>query len=548
MSEFDSKIGLPTLWAIGVGSVLGGDFFGWQFVLYGGFGSALLAVIFASIFYWLYAGAITELASRFKTSGGSFDFVNAALGKRSAALMAVLGLLKLMLANSALALAISSYLIQGGISSKFQFLIWFLTYFLFTFLDCIGVRQSANVQLAATILCCCLLLLYVLSCFTQFNMSHIKAEPLFYDGWSGFMKGLPFALQFFDGFEEVPLLISYTIDPPKTIPKAMLASYSTVASIGLLVLVSASGCNTASQLIKSEAPLMLGMDLVYGYGVFSSSIAYSIVLGLLVNFFAFVLFTSQQVQAVAEAGQLPFFLSIRHSVHGAPINASICSSIFGLLLTSIFAAIFGEAEAQNTLVTAALLPAVLGYALLLNCIPRIRKIESKKNKNIQISTRDLRRLGDTTQILWFEWGTFGARFAQVMCFIFCVALMYLASTEKVFMYGVIMLLVIGFMLFGIMNYFINTNSNQWKDNTMRLNESATIDDKIENDIGYSIYNSLSFLLYYLFGSKRKGTNSASYNVINNEEEKYVDNILLTTDNSIPPHKDTTSSTKYNVTL
>ena len=53
-----------TIWAIGVGSALGGDFFGWQFVLYGGFVSGLGAVIFAGIFYWLYANAITELAAR----------------------------------------------------------------------------------------------------------------------------------------------------------------------------------------------------------------------------------------------------------------------------------------------------------------------------------------------------------------------------------------------------------------------------------------------------------------------------------------------------
>ena len=68
-----SKIGLATIWAIGVGSALGGDFFGWQviillslcrskeviiiqFVLYGGFGSATAATIFSALLYWLYAG------------------------------------------------------------------------------------------------------------------------------------------------------------------------------------------------------------------------------------------------------------------------------------------------------------------------------------------------------------------------------------------------------------------------------------------------------------------------------------------------------------
>ena len=43
-NEEDVKIGLPTIWAIGVGSALGGDFFGWEFILYGGFFSALMAV------------------------------------------------------------------------------------------------------------------------------------------------------------------------------------------------------------------------------------------------------------------------------------------------------------------------------------------------------------------------------------------------------------------------------------------------------------------------------------------------------------------------
>ena len=63
MSSNDSrmKIGLFTVWAIGVGSALGGDFFGWQFTLIGGFRDALASVGFSALFFWIYAGAITEL-------------------------------------------------------------------------------------------------------------------------------------------------------------------------------------------------------------------------------------------------------------------------------------------------------------------------------------------------------------------------------------------------------------------------------------------------------------------------------------------------------
>jgi len=107
-----------------------------------------------------------------------------------------LGLLKLILANAGLALSISSYLISADIPSNYQYLCWLLTYGIFTFLDCIGtynqaitrsitqptycltyhsgVRQSANIQVGATVLCVIILLIYSFSCFSKFNIQDIR--------------------------------------------------------------------------------------------------------------------------------------------------------------------------------------------------------------------------------------------------------------------------------------------------------------------------------------------------------------------------------------
>lgn len=264
-------------------------------------------------------------------------------------------------------------------------------------------------------------------------------------------------MQFFDGFEEVPLLMSYAIDPERTIPLAIVSCYVSIAAIGAMVLFSGAGITPFKDLIESEAPLMDGIDAVWGAQTFiSDSIANMIVLGLLVNFFAFVLFASQQVQAIAEAGQLPEFLAYRHPIHGAPITASICASIVGLMLTAGFAFVFNEAMAQNTLVTAALMPAVLGYALLLECIVRIREVELKK-QNQTLDRRDLMRLGDDPGALRFQYGAEGAKLAQVMCVIFVVGLLVLASTSVDFFYGLIVVLVLGVGTFAGMLKFINTN-------------------------------------------------------------------------------------------
>lgn len=348
MEDQNNKIGLPVIWAIGVGSALGGDFFGWQFVLYGGFGSALFAVLFTGAFYWLYVGAITELAARYRTSGGSFDFVRNAMGRQYASWMAILGLLKLLLANSANALAISSYLVQAGMSKYISTLIWIAMYVIFTTLDCIGVRQSANLQVLATLFCVIILLFYAASALSIFDSINIKTDGFTNNGVEGFFKGLPFALQFFDGFEEVPLLMGYASKPDKTIPKAIVFCYITVFFIALAILIAGSGSASAQSLLNSEAPLMDVFELVYGDGTaFSDIMAYFVVLGLVVNFFSFILFSSQQVQAVAEAKQMPHFLSYRSPVSNSPVYASITTSIVGFLLTASFAYIFGEDAAQN---------------------------------------------------------------------------------------------------------------------------------------------------------------------------------------------------------
>jgi amino acid transporter len=119
-TELDKKIGLSTVWAIGVGAAIGGDFFGWEMVYSGGFFSALICMTFCALFYWLFAGVLMELASRYKSSGGSFDFTSVALGKKRAVLMAVLVLSKLILANCATGLAVSSYLSDIGYPKKLQ--------------------------------------------------------------------------------------------------------------------------------------------------------------------------------------------------------------------------------------------------------------------------------------------------------------------------------------------------------------------------------------------------------------------------------------------
>jgi amino acid transporter len=248
--------------------------------------------------------------------------------------------------------------------------------------------------------------------------------------------------------------MGYASDPEKTIPQAIISCYVTIAAIAIMILISGSGITPFSILIDSEAPLMDGIDAVYGQSSFiSDAVANLVVIGLLVNFFAFVVFSSQQMQAVASAGQLPAFLAYRDSTTGAPITASICSSTIGLVLTAGFALAFGESAAQDTLVTAALMPAILGYALLLQCIIRTRYVEAR-NLIGHTEENDAAILGRDPGPLRFYWGVPGARIAQLMCLVFVISLFVLAYVSRSFRWGLAVLgLILAILLIGNMRGF-----------------------------------------------------------------------------------------------
>ena len=73
--------GFLTLTAIGVGAVISGDFFGWNYGLErGGFGGLVIATVIVCVMYVCVAVSLAELAAMYPTSEGAFAFSRAAFG------------------------------------------------------------------------------------------------------------------------------------------------------------------------------------------------------------------------------------------------------------------------------------------------------------------------------------------------------------------------------------------------------------------------------------------------------------------------------------
>ena len=73
--------GVFHLCALGVGAVISGDFFGWNFgLIAGGFGGMITAVVLMTILYIGLCFSVAELSAALPHTGGAYSFARASMG------------------------------------------------------------------------------------------------------------------------------------------------------------------------------------------------------------------------------------------------------------------------------------------------------------------------------------------------------------------------------------------------------------------------------------------------------------------------------------
>src|SRR5436305_638007 len=73
--------GVFELWALGVGAVISGDFFGWNYgFLSGGFGGLLIALLLMTVLYIGLSFSIAEMSAALPHTGGAYSFARASMG------------------------------------------------------------------------------------------------------------------------------------------------------------------------------------------------------------------------------------------------------------------------------------------------------------------------------------------------------------------------------------------------------------------------------------------------------------------------------------
>src|SRR5438067_2843224 len=99
------------LWALGVGAVISGDFFGWNFgLIEGGFGGMLAALV---IMTFLFAGlcfSIAEMSPALPHTGGAYSFARTAMGPWAGYLTGLAENMEYILTPATIVVGIGGYL------------------------------------------------------------------------------------------------------------------------------------------------------------------------------------------------------------------------------------------------------------------------------------------------------------------------------------------------------------------------------------------------------------------------------------------------------
>jgi len=319
------------LWAIAVGLVISGEYFGWNY----GWGVSgtigfLVATLVITLMYITFIFSYTELTTAIPHAGGAFAYAYRAMGPFGGLIAGYATLIDFLIATPAIAAALGSYLHFlnpdiGVLSSALFFNAVFILINIF------GIKESAIFSLVITLLAVVELLIYMSIVSPHFKMSNYLSHHIPF-GWSGVFAALPFAAWFYLAIEGVAMVAEEVKDPKRNIPKGYILGIATLVVLALGVMVLTGGITDWHKLSAIDYPLPESIGIVLGKAnQFTKIFAGIGLFGLIASFHGTIIASSRQIFAMARGGYLPRFLAqVNHKFktpHWALIAGGIISCV-----------------------------------------------------------------------------------------------------------------------------------------------------------------------------------------------------------------------------
>jgi len=293
------------LWAIAVGLVISGEYFGWNY----GWGVAgtigfLIATLLVTVMYVTFIFSYTELTTAIPHAGGAFAYSYRAMGPFGGLIAGYATLVDFLLATPAIAFALGSYLhfLYPSVPALQSALFFNVVFIL---INISGIKESASFSIFITILAVGELLLFMGVVAPHFKAENYLSNPMPF-GWSGIFAALPYAVWFYLAIEGVAMVAEEVKNPEKNIPKGYLSGLATLMFLALGVMILTGGITDWRNLSTIDYPLPEAIGIVLGKTNSLTKIFASIGLfGLIASFNGTILASSRQIFAMARSGYLP---------------------------------------------------------------------------------------------------------------------------------------------------------------------------------------------------------------------------------------------------
>lgn len=331
MSELKKVIRPIHLWAIAVGLVISGEYFGWNYG-WGVAGTAgfLIATLVITVMYLTFIFSFTELTTSIPHAGGPFAYSHRAFGAIGGLIAGYATLIEFLLATPAIAFALGSYMhfLYPSLPVLWTAIAFYVA---LTGMNMLGIRESAVFSLVITLLAVGELLLYmgiIAPAYKSANFLH-NAMPY---GIQGVFAALPFAMWLYVCIEGVAMVAEEVKDPEKTIPKGYISGILTLMILAIGVMVLTGGITDWRLLSDIDYPLPESIGIVLGKQNSLTKIFAGIGLfGLLASFNGIIVGYSRQLFALSRSRYLPGVLSRLSARHQTPDWALITGGLLGII-------------------------------------------------------------------------------------------------------------------------------------------------------------------------------------------------------------------------
>jgi ethanolamine permease len=374
-------MGVLHIWAMGVGAVITGEYFGWNPGLKeGGPIGMLLASLFVCTLYVMWVLALSELSVAMPFAGGPLAYGRRAVGPAFGFVMGWSMFLEALFAAIGTAIATGGYIYyvfslfaDGLDKDSVTTGAALAAVAIFAWMQWVGSRFQARLMEWLTYGAILGLVWFWIACIPGVRLDRILTEPLLTNGWMGVLKAIPFAIWWLVMIEAVALAPEEAREPHKTIPRGL-----TLAQITLIVLVVFTwffAVGAGEDYRKTGADDMLyPLPFVYGQvwprSAHLTAFSVATIIGMVVSYNGMLYAVSRQSFALGRAGYLPRVLGHVHPTRRTP-DVSII--VWSLVIAAFVVWGYFNTDAVLVAVLTCNLTALIWYALAMVCLFVLRR-------------------------------------------------------------------------------------------------------------------------------------------------------------------------------